>query len=179
MTSPASAPVPRRGSVARLGQHADGSSRGQLVSQPGGEATQLTWWGSKQTRVLGWRVGPSDSATRTDGNENNRTGDHEILVISSAGEDTLRDTWARAIRPDGSTVRLPFGPVSAIAAHPDGPTVLGSAWSREPAHWKRYRGGTAPQLWIDREGSGEFVRLLPELGAGLAAPTWIADRLVF
>ena len=145
----------------------------------GGEATQLTWWGSKQTRVLGWRVGPSDSATRTDGNENNRTGDHEILVISSAGEDTLRDTWARAIRPDGSTVRLPFGPVSAIAAHPDGPTVLGSAWSREPAHWKRYRGGTAPQLWIDREGSGEFVRLLPELGAGLAAPTWIADRLVF
>ena len=137
----------------------------EVVTAPsgGGTVTQLTWWGSKQTRVLGW-----------DGSSGG-----EVLVISSAGEDTLRDTWARVVGLDGSTRRLPYGPVSAIAAHPGGAIVLASAWSREPAHWKRYRGGTAPQLWIDRDGSGEFVRLLPEITAGLAAPMWIGDRLVF
>jgi tricorn protease len=126
----------------------------------GGAVTQATWWGSKQTRVIGWSG-------------------EEILVVSAAGADGLRDTWAYALRRDGASRRLPFGPVSTIATRSDGAVVLCSAWSREPAHWKRYRGGTAGQLWIDPENTGEFRRLLAEVTAGLVFPSWVGDRILF
>ena len=51
--------------------------------------------------------------------------------------------------------------------------------SRPPAHWKRYRGGTAPRLWLDRAGDGSWERLLPDVDAGLVSPNWIGDTLVF
>ncbi len=139
----------------------DGAREVLLAPSGGGEVTRLTWWGNQHTKVIGW------------------TGGDEVLVASPAGEDTLRDHWLKAVGPDGSLRRLPYGPASALAVHPGGAVVLGSAWAREPAYWKRYRGGTAPTLWIDRDGSGQFVRLLPQITAGMVAPMWIGDRIAF
>ncbi|MBA3339825.1 MAG: PDZ domain-containing protein [Geodermatophilaceae bacterium] len=135
----------------------------EVVSAPigGGRVRRLTYWGNPHTKVVGW------------------TPDGRVLVASPAGQGTLRDHWLRAISLDGEIERLPYGPASALAWGPGGVLVLCSAWAREPAHWKRYRGGTAPQLWLDPGGSGDWLRLLPELTAGLAWPMWVDGRIVF
>ena len=127
----------------------------------GGSITQLTFWGSPQTNVLGW------------------TEDGRILVSSAAGEHQIRDWWLKAIDLDGHVEPLAYGPASGLARGADGTVVVGSAWAREPAYWKRYRGGTAAQLWIDRAASGRYERLLPDLDAGLAWPMWLDGRIAF
>jgi tricorn protease len=44
--------------------------------------------------------------------------------------------------------------------------------------WKRYQGGAAANLWIDRLGNGEFKPLL-SLKHNLMRPFWIDDRIYF
>ncbi|MFJ8104674.1 S41 family peptidase [Streptomyces sp. NPDC096132] len=139
----------------------DGAPEVHIAPVDGGPATRLTHWGSWQTRVRGW------------------TPDGDILVVSTHDQATLRRSWARAVPVDGGpATTLPYGPVGAVAHGPH--TVLLSApMGREAAHWKRYRGGTAGKLWIDRDGSGEFVRLHEELDGNIEYPVWAGDRIAF
>ncbi len=72
----------------------------------------------------------------------------------------------------GPATTLAYGPVGEVAYGPA--TVLLSApMGREAAYWKRYRGGTAGKLWIDREGDGEFVRLHEDLDGNIEYPLWV------
>src|SRR5581483_5576776 len=57
------------------------------------------------------------------------------------------------------------------------PVVLGRN-TADPARWKRYRGGTAGDLWIDARGTGDFRRLI-RLPGNPASPMWIDGRIWF
>lgn len=132
----------------------------------GGGYRQLSYFGHSTTRVKGFTSGG------------------DVVVTSAFEQAEGRHTHAYALPLDGGpAVELPFGPVESLAFGPEvgdeRPVVLASVLSREPAWWKRYRGGTAGKLWIDADGNGEFARLVPELDGNLADPLWVGGRIAF
>ncbi|WP_329494927.1 PDZ domain-containing protein [Kitasatospora herbaricolor] len=147
----------------------DGAPEIHLAPVEGGPARRLTYWGSGQTRMRGW------------------TADGRPIATTTAGQATLRRSWAFAVPLDGGEpARLPYGPVGGLAQEPaaageppadgGGRVLLLSAWSREPAHWKRYRGGTVGKLWI---GTEEFTRVHAGLGGNIESPLWVGGRIAF
>ncbi|MFJ2861366.1 PDZ domain-containing protein [Kitasatospora sp. NPDC087314] len=138
----------------------DGSPEVHVVPVDGGPSRRLTHWGSDQTQLQGW------------------TADGRPIATTTAGEATLRRTWAHAVPLDGGEpVRLPYGPVGGLAFEPQGAGVLlGTVNNREPAWWKRYRGGRAGKLWIGRD---EFARVHEDLAGQLSSPLWVGDRIAF
>jgi tricorn protease len=150
--------------LAYVGQR-DGVPELHVVATTGGPSVRTTWWGDAHIRVLGW----ADTG--------------RVHVASAVGEPLRHRTWARAVRLGGGPpLRLPYGPVTALDLAAGGGVVLGTGFGgrrRDPAMWKRYRGGTAGRLWIDSEGSGTFARLLPELDGQLTAPMWVGTRVAF
>ena len=73
---------------------------------------------------------------------------------------------------NGAVTPVPVGPARSIAFGPQGQVVIGRSIG-DPARWKRYRGGTAGNLWIDRSGDGQFERFLAGLTGNIAAPMWL------
>lgn len=132
----------------------------------GGGYRQLTYFGHASTKVKGFTAGGA------------------VLVTSAFRQAESRHTYAYSVPVDGGWAEeLPFGPVESVAFGPEigdeRPVVLASVLSREPAWWKRYRGGTAGKLWIDSDGNGEFERLVPELDGNLTDPMWVDGRIAF
>jgi len=127
----------------------------------GGPSRRLTHWADINTEVIGW------------------TADGEVLATSTVGQPSIRRTWAYAVDLHGADRRLPYGPVGGLATGPAEAVLLLGATSREPAWWKRYRGGTAGKLWLDADGSGEFARFQASLDGNMASPLWVGDRVAF
>ena len=65
----------------------------------------------------------------------------------------------------------------SITFGPGGRSAIGRN-NNDPARWKRYRGGTAGDIWVDPEGNGRFQRLV-RLAGNLARPMWIGNRIYF
>src|SRR3546814_4981638 len=78
----------------------------------------------------------------------------------------------------GEPRRLPIGPANFISFKEKGKkvSVIQRHGYREYGFWKRYRGGTAGQLWIDQTGKGDF-KILLELGSDFARPLWVQNRI--
>ncbi|MDQ4500838.1 S41 family peptidase [Sinomonas sp. ASV322] len=132
----------------------------------GGGFHQLTYFGHQTTRVKGF-----DLLGR-------------VIVTSAHNQPDARHTHAYAIPVEGGWLEeLPYGPVDSVAFGPaigdERPVVVGSVLTRDPASWKRYRGGAAGRLWIDADGGGEFRLLTPELGGNVSDPMWIGNRIAF
>lgn len=132
-----------------------------LTDTDSGQSRRLTWWGGATMLLLGW----ADADT--------------VLVAANAGEASIRHTVVKAVRTDGTWQRLQIGAAGGLAVRADGALALSTYNSRPPAHWKRYRGGTASRLWLDRTGGGSWERLLPAEDAALVSPLWLGEALAF
>ncbi|WP_130013183.1 S41 family peptidase [Serinicoccus sediminis] len=141
--------------------HRDGHPEVMVVELATGTARRLTWWGASTTMVLGW-----DAQGR-------------VLVASNGGEVNVRHAEVKAVSLDGAVERMPWGPAWGVAVRADGAVALSTVGSRPPAQWKRYRGGTAPRLWLDEAGDGTWTQLLDDEPAALVDPLWVGDTLLF
>ena len=136
----------------------EGPSEVYIMPALGGEAKRLTYQGSNVS-ITGWD---------TDGKH--------ILYSSAAG--LAFDPWIWKVNSEGGEPqRLSYGPANHINFSDAGGVILGRL-TREPARWKRYRGGTAGQLWIDIEGDGQFQPLKP-VDSNFTTPMWIGERIYF
>lgn len=149
------------GSLLAFTAREEGPSEVYVMEAAGGVPRRLTFQGAT-VRTVGWA---SEGA--------------KILYQSNAERPFVRDYHLWEVPAGGGPPRrLPWGPLQEIAFQPDGPGVVLGRNSADPARWKRYRGGTAGSIWIDRAGGGKFRPLL-ELEGNLAAPMWIGSRIWF
>ncbi len=138
----------------------EGHTEAYCMPASGGEARRLTYLGSDLVTV-GWH---------SDG--------RSILFASNTGQPFQQCFHIHAVdREGGEPRRLPFGPCEAASFGPAGGVVIGRN-SGDPARWKRYRGGTTGDLWVDPTGKGNFRRLL-RIPGNRAWPMWIGDRTFF
>ena len=103
-----------------------------------------------------------------------------MLAVTAAGQADTQYSWAYAVPVEGAPPRrLPFGPVNDLALEQAATALQTGRMGGEPAHWKRYRGGTAGKLWTASADDPLFTRILADLDTQLASPMLIGDRLFF
>jgi tricorn protease len=125
----------------------------------GGQAERLTWLGAN-TSVRGF------------------TPDGRVVFVSDAAAPMRGRQFAYTVASTGGPVeRLPFGPALEVAFGPNGALAIGRN-TADPARWKRYRGGTAGEIWVDARGNGSFRRL-PQPDSNIGSPMWLRDRIWF
>lgn len=139
----------------------EGHSELYLIASEGGTPERLTYLGGSITLVSGW------------------TGDgKEILFTTDARSPFLRHTEAFSISHQGGMPKpLNLGHALTISINKEKEVVIGRN-NADPAKWKRYRGGTAGDLWIGPSLDGEFRRLI-SLKGNLVWPTWVGSRVYF
>ena len=132
-----------------------------VMPAEGGEARRLTFLGT-HALVAGWSP---DGAS--------------VYFATNAREPFMRlmSLW-EVPREGGEPRRLPWGPGRHLSFAPNGTGVVVGRNTGDPARWRRYRGGTAGELWIDKDGDGHFERLLAGLG-NPTSPMWLGERIYF
>lgn len=152
----------------------DGAPEVYVMDAGGGQARQLTFNGAMST-VAGWSP----------------DGSHVLFRSNYRGAFRRSISLFEVPVGGGQARRLPVGQAHAIAFEPGGPGQVIARFSDDLARWKRYRGGTAGELWICRDTHDEtdpvqdrWQRLRPQFksgldSAGLVRPMWIGGRIYF
>ena len=138
----------------------EGNTEVYIMPSCGGTAKKITFLGAL-SHVIGWG---------RDGNS--------VLFRSNSRQPFKRIFKVFSVSKDGGLpVSLSYGPASHISFGPEKGIVLGRN-TGDPAKWKRYRGGTAGDIWIDASCSEKFSRLI-KLNGNLTCPMWIGERIYF
>ena len=119
----------------------DGNRDVFLIPAAGGEPKRLTW-DPGSDEVIGWTPDGSEILFRS--RRTTPHGDWEVYAIS----------------PDGTDPRLlPIGRTSRLAIDPASGQWAVTRTDRERATWKRYRGGTAEDIWVGHPDKMDFRRV--------------------
>src|SRR5690606_25585575 len=105
----------------------------------------------------------------------------EIVFLSNHQQAFPQILEIFAISPETRKIpKLSTGPGSHVSYAPKGDELVLARHGvkGELAYWKRYRGGTAGEIWIDRSGKREFEKFI-DLNSNTARPFWIGDRIYF
>jgi tricorn protease len=149
------------GSLLAFASRDEGHDEVYVMPAEGGPTTRLTYFGA-MTFPVGWREDGS-----------------AVVLASDRGQPFIAWHHLHEVAAGGGPERpLDLGPAMSFSAEPGGRGVVIGRNTGDPARWKRYRGGTAGTLWIDRTGKGAFAKLI-DLPGNLAAPMWIGDRIYF
>src|SRR5579871_1380442 len=138
----------------------EGNNEVYLMPSEGGPVKRLTYLGVN-SNVIGWTP---------DGKK--------ILFSSDHGQPFGRAGVVYSLSLEGGAVEtMPIGPAVSISVTSGNRTVIGRN-NNDPARWKRYKGGTAGDIWVDAEGEGLFRRLI-QLKGNIGRPMWIGNRIYF
>lgn len=127
-----------------------------VIESDGGNPRRLTFLGATLKRVLGWHQG-------------------QILFTTNAKQPFRKFQCVMTISPNGGEPQsLNLGHGVAISFGKNAGSVLGRN-SVDAARWKRYKGGTAGEIWIDKDGSGEFENFSLKFGfkSNFVNPIWL------
>jgi len=134
-----------------------------VIPADGGEPRRLTWH-PEIDEVIGWMP---------DGKR--------IVFRSHAGNDTTSGfEWHLFTVPvdGGEPEPIPLGWAGRLAIDPASKRWAFNRSSVEFRTWKRYRGGTAPTIWVGDPARGDFKEVAKTQGAE-AFPMWSGGRIFF
>ncbi len=138
----------------------DGQQEIYVMPALGGPARRLTYMAGSTVQTAGW------------------TEDGKIIFANNGGQPIDHLVYLYTIDPaGGQPQQVKVGPARGISFGAHGMRVIARN-TRDPARWKRYRGGMAGQLWIDSAGQGEFHPLI-SLNGNLINPMLIGERVYF
>ena len=135
----------------------DGMSEIYTMPSNGGISNRLTYDGSFISQISLWK-------------------DNTIYYSSTLSSTIGRVLDLRKINDTGGESKaLKYGMARSISISKYG-TVIGKN-TADPARWKRYKGGTAGEIFIDKNDK-KFKRLT-QLKGNIANPFWIKKRIFF
>lgn len=129
-----------------------------IMPSRGGSVNRMTFFG-KNSYPVRWRNG-------------------KLIFRSNTGQPFLNTFELFELNIDtGEIKKLKFGEATEIAF--SGKVTLIGRNIGDPSRWKRYKGGTAGHLWIDRTGNGKFERFLKNINGNIASPMLIDSKVYF
>jgi tricorn protease len=130
-----------------------------IIPAKGGETQRLTYI-SEGSFVVGW------------------ASSQKIIFASTKNNPfRLRSLYTVDLKT-GCVERIPCGPANFISYNPKGPGSVIQRHGHGYVSWKRYRGGTAGELWIDLKGDGDFKELF-DIKENSLRPLWVENRIYF